>query len=265
LEYPETVTTAFRAIEIQTGATHPAVDWAPSAKVTDCGQRARVVSNANPGGEVDIADRAGKPIDAALYSGSTCYFFRGTRYVRVTRDDTGPGTVDPGYPKSISEWGWGGFGASGIDAALYSGAKCYFFKGNRYIRVTRDDTGPGTVDPGYPKPIANWGWGSFGANGIDAALFSGSTCYFFSGNRYIRVTRDETGPGTVDPGYPKPIANWGWGNFGANGIDDALYSGSKCYFFAGNQYVRVTRDDTGPGTVDAGYPKPIVNWGWPDF
>jgi hypothetical protein len=40
-------------------------------------------------------------------------------------------------------------GANGIDAALYSGPKDYFFSGNRYIRVTRGNTGPGTVDPGY--------------------------------------------------------------------------------------------------------------------
>ena len=88
-----------------------------------------------------------------------------------------------------------------IDAALYSRSKCYFFKGNRYIRVTRGDTGPGTVDSGYPAPISNWGWpGGFGSTGIDAALYSRSKCYFFKGNRYIRVTRGDTGPGTVDSG-----------------------------------------------------------------
>jgi len=99
-----------------------------------------------------------------------------------------------------------------LNAALYSGTKCYFFAGNQYIRVTRGDTGPGTVDPGYPKSISpNWGWGNFGRKGIDAALYSGTKCYFFAGNQYIRVTRGETGPGTVDPGYPKSISpNWGW-------------------------------------------------------
>ena len=98
--------------------------------------------------------------------------------------------------------------------------KDYFFSGTQYIRVTRNDTGPGAVDAGYPKPISsNWGWGTFGANGIDAALYSGSKCYFFSGKQYIRVTRGVTGPGTVDPGYPRSISpNWGWGAFGANGI-----------------------------------------------
>jgi hypothetical protein len=44
-----------------------------------------------------------------------------------------------------------------IDEALFSGSKCYFFAGSQYIQVTRGDTGPGTVDPGYPAPIANWG------------------------------------------------------------------------------------------------------------
>jgi len=67
---------------------------------------------------------------------------------------------------------------------------------------------------------------------LDAALFSGSKCYFFDGNRYIRVTRGDTGAGTVDPGYPLNISVWGWPDgFGANGIDAALYSGSKCYLF----------------------------------
>jgi Hemopexin/Papain-like cysteine protease AvrRpt2 len=193
------------------------------------------------------------------------YFFSGTEYIRVTRGTTGPGTIDPGYPAPISAWGWSVFGAHGIDAALYSGTKCYFFSGKEYIRVTRGEVGAGTVDPGYPKPISGWGWGSFGANGIDAALNSGPKDYFFSGKEYIRVTRGDTGPGTVDPGYPKAISGWGWGSFGANGIDAALYSGPKCYFFSGGQYIRVTRGDTGAGTIDPGYPKPISVWGWGSF
>jgi hypothetical protein len=193
------------------------------------------------------------------------YFFSGKQYIRVTRGDTGAGSIDPGYPAPISNWGWGSFGENGIDAALYSGSKCYFFSGNQYIRVTRAVIGPGTMDPGYPAPISGWGWGSFGENGIDAALYSGSGCYFFSGNRYIRVTRGETGAGTIDPGYPAPISDWGWGSFGANGIDAALYSGSKCYFFSGNQYVRVSRSNNGPGLLDPGFPASISNWKWGSF
>jgi hypothetical protein len=152
-------------------------------------------------------------LSAALNSGSKCYFFDGPRYIRVTRGETGPGTVDPGYPKNISQWGWpAGFGTFGIDAALYSGSKCYFFDGPAYIQVTRGETGPGTVDPGYPKDISEWGWpGRFGRFGIDAALYSGAKCYFFDANHYVRVSRGDSGPGTVDPGYSKPIPEvWKW-------------------------------------------------------
>jgi len=102
-------------------------------------------------------------------------------------------------------WGWGAFGAHGIDAALYSGTKCYFFSGKEYIRVTRGEVGAGTVDPGYPKPISVWGWGSFGAKGIDAALNSGPKDYFFSGKEYIRVTRGDSGPGRLIPVIRNPF------------------------------------------------------------
>jgi hypothetical protein len=49
-----------------------------------------------------------KGIDAALWSGSVTYFFKGNEYIRVTRtSDTDFGTTDPGYPRSIyAGWGW---------------------------------------------------------------------------------------------------------------------------------------------------------------
>jgi hypothetical protein len=193
------------------------------------------------------------------------YFFYGNQYIRVSRGDIGPGSLDQGYPGPITNWGWKGFGADGIDAALYSGSKCYFFKGAQYIRVSRGITGPGTLDPGYPASITNWNWGAFGADGIDAALWSGPVCYFFKGDQYIRVSRGDTGPGSVDPGYPQPISNWNWGQFGATGIDGALNSGDKCYFFKQGQYVRVSRGAFGPGLLDHNYPAPLSNWTWGSF
>jgi hypothetical protein len=53
-DYPATNFTSFYAIDLQTSAGHPAITWGVSNAVTDCGQSARVVSNANPGGQVDI-------------------------------------------------------------------------------------------------------------------------------------------------------------------------------------------------------------------
>jgi hypothetical protein len=166
-----------------------------------------------------------KGISDALYSETKLYFFSGAEYIRLTRAAAGGGTLDPGFPVSISEWGWGSFGRNGIDAALFSEAKLYFFSGGQYIRLTRAAGGGGNLDPGYPAPISEWGWGSFGSNGIDAALYSGAKLYFFSGTQYIRMTRAAGGGGKLDPGYPAPISDWGWGNFGSNGISAALFSG----------------------------------------
>jgi len=120
---------------------------------------------------------------------------------------------------------------------------CFFFSGDKFIRVTRGQVGAGAIDPGFPRPISDWGWGDFGRHGIDAAMSSGPVDYFFSGSRFIRVTRGETGVGFIDSGYPKPISDWGWGEFGAHGIDTALNSGVFSYFFAGDRYIRVSRGD----------------------
>ena len=196
-----------------------------------------------------------------------CYFFSGGQYIRVTRvSDTDLGAVDRNFPVPISHWGWrGSFGQNGIDAALYSVTKLYFFKGGEYIRLTRAEAGGGSLDPGFPVPISHWGWGRFGQNGIDAALYSGPKLYFFSGGEYIRLTRAEAGGGSLDPGFPVPISHWGWGSFGQDGIDAALYSRTKLYFFKGGEYIRLTRDDAGGGSLDQGYPQPISNWGWGSF
>jgi hypothetical protein len=46
---------AFTDIGIQTAAGYPSISWTAENRVTDCGQNVMVASNANPGGEVDIA------------------------------------------------------------------------------------------------------------------------------------------------------------------------------------------------------------------
>jgi hypothetical protein len=138
------------------------------------------------------------------------------------------------------------------------------FSNGYYARYTKDFK----FEAGYPKPIAgNWpGFPANFANGIDAAVWSGSNqrLYFFKDNQYIRV--NPAAGWAVEPGYPKPIAG-NWPGFPANfasGIDAALWSGptGKIYFFRGSEYIRV---DPGNGwQVDAGYPKPIAG-NWPGF
>ena len=202
------------------------------------------------------------------------YFFAGANYIVVQREDIGPGFILEEFPRPITALGWGAFGADGIDAALYSGSKCYFFDRQQYIRVTSNG-GPdlGSIDPGYPRPISDWGWPSnFGSRGIDAAMWCGSVFFFFSGTDYIRSTRGDTEFGVVDSFYPKPI-NSGWdidaypglNSFGTNKIDAALYSGSKCFLFSGTNYVRISKGDPEPGLFDTPVPSNISDWNWGDF
>ncbi len=53
-DYPNANFTAFVNIDLQTSAGNPTISWTAVDSVTDCGQSAQVVSNANAGGEVDI-------------------------------------------------------------------------------------------------------------------------------------------------------------------------------------------------------------------
>ncbi|WP_263381434.1 hemopexin repeat-containing protein [Granulicella arctica] len=175
-----------------------------------------------------------------LYDETGAYFFNNTEYIRMTRGNEGPGTLDFA-PRSIASLGYPApFNQGPFDAALYSEGYVYFFKGQSYMRCTRSDGQLGPHDPGYPTNIAPWGWegaADFGGptGGISAALNSGGVDYFFEKfnpktyavQRYIRVTRGETGPGTVDAGYPQPITNWGWraGFPGPQGVTGALFSG----------------------------------------
>jgi hypothetical protein len=201
------------------------------------------------------------------------YFFSGDKYIQYTRGQTGPGSPATTTPQPISDWGWPKFNnglpfaANGIDAALYSGSKCYFFSGKYWVSVTRNEpTGVISQDYHAPQPISAWGWHQgFGANGIDAALWSGPVCYFFKDNKYIRVTRGQTDFGNGgDPGYPMTIPNgWGWPAPFASKVKGAFPSGLKIYAFSGNEYIRVSRGLEIAGFIDTGYPAKNTAWGWP--
>ena len=56
-DYPASDNAVFWGINIQGGSVTPTLNWALVNRVTNCGQHAVVVSNSNPGGEVDIYDR----------------------------------------------------------------------------------------------------------------------------------------------------------------------------------------------------------------
>ncbi len=58
-DYPATLDTAMKAIELKVGTGEASLNWTPVDAVTDTGQHCVVVSNASPGGEVDLYYRNG--------------------------------------------------------------------------------------------------------------------------------------------------------------------------------------------------------------
>lgn len=176
-----------------------------------------------------------------------CYFFKGSNYIRY---DWATDRADAGYPKNIAQ-NWHNLPAgftNGFDAAINGqgpfAGKCYFFKGDMYIRY---DWAADRVDPGYPAKIQD-NWHNLPVdfkNNFDAIIngngpFAGK-CYFFKGDSYIRYDwhLDRT-----DAGYPRKIADfWNclpssfFSNFDASVEGDKQFIGWG-YFFNGNDYVR---------------------------
>ena len=176
-----------------------------------------------------------------------CYFFKGDKYVRY---DWAKDGVDEGYPKKIAD-NWHNlpdtFAGSFDDAVNGQGpfsGKCYFFKGDSYIRY---DWGADKVDPGYPQKIAaNWHNLPPGFRDKFDAIINGGgpfagKCYFFKGDSYVRYDWQTD---RADAGYPQKIAaNWHCLPTGYTGAFDAALEGDKQfsgkgYFFKGNFYIR---------------------------
>jgi len=196
------------------------------------------------------------------------YFFRGDKYVRY---GSGRNGVEPCYPKAVGgNWpdiAQAGFGA-GFDAVVnWGNGKAYLFLASNYLRY---DIGSNTVDPGYPRPIAQ-GWQGTDGLGIgwdfgprlDAVMnWWNGKAYLFVGNRYLRY---DVGAGRVDPGYPLPLAgNWpGLAEVGfTTRVGAAVNWGNgRAYFFDLFHPDRYVGYDVGADHVAPGYPRPIAgNW-----
>lgn len=265
-DLPPALDTALTAIDLQTGAKHPALSWNAVNAITNCGQRAVVRSNANPGGEVDLWYHVlvAGPLDSvAVLPNGKIYVTFGPQYLRYS--DTNASTVDADYPQPIAGH-WGNLPAAfnnGFDAVTkLPNGKIYVTRGAQYIRYS--DANASTVDPGYPKPLAG-NWGNLPPTfqtGFDSmAVLPNGKIYVTRGGQYIRYS--DNNASTIDAGYPKPIAG-NWGNLPAafqTGFDSmCMLPNGKIYVTRGTQYVRYS--DANASTVDAGYPQPISgNWG----
>jgi hypothetical protein len=139
-----------------------------------------------------LVSSTGESLDRKLF-----FFNRGT-YVRWDVDRK---SIDPGYPRKITE-GWPGITFERIDAVVnVSPDAVYFFKGPQYLRF---NTLTNRADPGYPD-ILSRRWAGVTFDRLDAAVYWGNALvYFFRGNQYIRY---DTVLWRADAGYPKAIAS----------------------------------------------------------
>jgi hypothetical protein len=135
-----------------------------------------------------------------------------------------------------------------------SDQKAYFFLGPNYIRY---DTIDDAVDPNYPRALPG-GWINLPFASIDAGVNWGNgQIYFFSGNRYARVTLANNN--TMDAGYPLDIAGH-WPGLTFATIDAAVNLGNgKVFFFLADEYVSY---DIAADHVDPGFPRKIAP-DWP--
>lgn len=223
-------------------------------------------------------------IDAAVGWGDKVYFFRGNQYVRVSRTgDTGPGRLDPGYPRKIDpHWNFpAGFGAGAISAAMIHPRhqnRYYFFSRGQYIIVERTGpTGPGVVLTPFPRDDEPFFPREPGSPITAAIRWGPERSYFFRGDEVATLERARDLPGEEDDFWVWSVRGrisdvWRtWPNgFAQGGIDAILRwgNGPKVYVFSGSQYIRIhTASATGfDDPVDSGYPREIdPHWAFPEL
>lgn len=197
------------------------------------------------------------PVRVSFNYDRRVHMFRGDRYFSYGLehfDVTEPAPVCEAWPQLRA------IGFEQVDAAFMgkylTGAdgtdlsrKLYLFNRDQYARVDMDTK---TVDPGYPKAIAE-GWPGVIFERIDATLsVANDAVYFFRGNQYIRFNMANH---HADPGYPDSVSKR-WVGLTFDRVDAAVYWGNaKVYFFRDNQHIRY---DMVSYRADPGYPKSII-------
>ncbi|MGH8549246.1 MAG: hemopexin repeat-containing protein [Methylococcales bacterium] len=197
------------------------------------------------------------PVRAVFQIDKRVYFLKDDFFISYDMDEkesTKPRQISEKWPM-LSEVGFERVDASFLGKYLCSpdtqdlSRKLFFFNRDKYIRV---DVDTNSIDPGYPRLIAE-GWPGVTFERIDAALnVAPDAVYFFNGNRYIRFNAIKN---HADEGYPDQIGKR-WVGVTFDRIDAAVYWGNaKVYFFRANQHIRY---DTVNYRTDPGFPKSII-------
>jgi hypothetical protein len=125
-DYPQTCRTAMSNIEIAAAGTPVTPSWSATNSVTDCGQHAIVVSNASPGGEVDL-----------FYNNSSASVFTS----KVTLADTSPKSPSLASLNGLLYIAWKGDGNDNLNVMCSADHGLTF--GGKYTSPETSPQAPG--------------------------------------------------------------------------------------------------------------------------
>ncbi|NUR90360.1 MAG: hypothetical protein HOY71_40315, partial [Nonomuraea sp.] len=229
-------------------------------------------------------------VDAVLVRNGNTYLFSGPDYYRYSGTPFGP--LDEGYPKKIAtneeglpKWPrvdaagalpggkeyffysrelgyvdstslgtprklpWTGPGLPAADTVLLLRDKVYVFAGDQYARFALD----GSLDKGYPRPLAKNTDGLPQSGRVGAAFAYGPGAYFFdnAAKTYVSITQEGRG----DPANTRDLGKAGT-LVTRQGVDAAYVADGRLYLARNQEYVRYTlTGGTIPDLADPGYPR----------
>jgi hypothetical protein len=169
-DYPAVLKTPMSLIEIQTGGAEAALNWQATNAITDCGQHAVVVSDASPGGDVD------------LYFSNTTSFFN-----KVTLGDTSPKNPTLASLGGLLYLGWKGDGNDKLNV-MCSADGGYTF-GNKYTSTETSPQAPSLCAHNGNLYISWKGDGNDSLNVAQVVIAGGKITGFAN-----KVTLGETSP-----------------------------------------------------------------------
>jgi hypothetical protein len=217
--YPQTCRTQMKAIEIEASGSPVTPSWTATNSVTDCGQHATVVSNASPGGEVDL-----------YYNNATTSVFN-SKVILPDTSPVGPTLASLGNNLYL---GWKGDGNNNLNVECSADNGLTF--GGKYTSPETSTQSPTLCAQGNLLFI---GWSGVGNNELNVARvnLSGNTVTGFS-NKYTSGETSPVGPSLASLNGRLYIAWKGNGNDNLN----VMYSSNDGASF-GNKY---TSPETSP-------------------
>jgi len=222
-DYPAAGRTKMTAIEVVTTGGHPALNWTADNAVTDCGQHTTVVSDNNPGGEVDL-----------YYNNAIDYIVDKT----VITNNTTPLTPSIASLNGRLYIAWKGDGNDNLNV-MYSADSGVTF-GNKYTSPETSPQAPALCAHNSNLYIAWKGDGNDNLN-VAQVVISGNNITGFTNKKTLSDTSPKS-PSLASLGGRLYIAWKGDGNDNLN----VMYSANNGSTF-GNKYTSKETSPQAPG------------------